>query len=589
MPIVTIQSPSGQSFQIEVPDGASDDQILRFAKSQGLFDQAPQSDTEDLPTEANLLAEQQRAAAQQQPDPTLGEMATGGLEALATLATGVTGGAIGGFGGGVAGLAGELTGQIPQGEGQQLLQQGASALTYEPRTKFGKELVGEISEVLGVLPPFIGGAPTAAAQAGTLPTFKALQTAGKAKRGSQRVLQNASKTRRAIADEIKAGNINTENIVKTLDADGTLIDNPNLKRAVDLMGGEDAAKNTAVNFSYMNNATKQQVNKMLDTIESNKKSGRPEQIMTNRPANIIGESIASRVNALDRIKKNASKQIGDLINGDLGEKRANVNNARNDFVEALNNADVGVGLNDAGKLVADTSRTLTNINEVVSLDKLNNILGRLQSGRISAKEAHRLKRNLREMVSYDPSKVGSVKVSAEIENAFKNLSNELGESIGRLDKRYQTANRKFADSIDALSQVDRQLGNQLMIGDDLAVSKLGALSKRIGSNLQSRDNVINMIESLDDSLGKRDIKFKDNIYQQVAALADLEKIFKVEGEQSPFGFQSRVMQGVADAATGGQATPTQQLLDATINKFRSMSEMDFNDKMKALRKLAEVK
>ena len=43
MPIVTIQSPSGESFQIEAPEGATDDQILAFAQSQGLMNnkQAP--------------------------------------------------------------------------------------------------------------------------------------------------------------------------------------------------------------------------------------------------------------------------------------------------------------------------------------------------------------------------------------------------------------------------------------------------------------------------------------------------------------------------------------------------------------------
>ena len=42
MPIVTIQSPTGQSFKIEAPEGATDEQILSFAKSQGLFDQTNQ-------------------------------------------------------------------------------------------------------------------------------------------------------------------------------------------------------------------------------------------------------------------------------------------------------------------------------------------------------------------------------------------------------------------------------------------------------------------------------------------------------------------------------------------------------------------
>lgn len=542
----------------------------------------------DLPTESNLQADQQRAMAQQQPEASIGDKVIGALETGASLVTGATGGLIGGLAGGLAGATGELTGNIEEGEGERLLQEGASALTYQPRTEFGRELLGEIGELTGSLPAFAGGTPTIAAQAATAPTFRTLQLAGKAKGAGKRVLQNASKTRKAIAEEIKAGNINTENIVKTLDADGTLIPNPDLKDAIRLMGGEDAAKNTAVNFSYMNNATKKQVNKILDSISDTKKSGQAEDVLVNRPANVIGESLANRFIALDKIKKNASKQIGNLINGDLGNKKADVSTARNQFVQALNDADISVVVNEVGDLVADTGRTLTNIDEVVSQKKLNNILGRLQAGNISAREAHKLKRNIREMVSYDAANVGAVKVSKEIENAFKALSNELGDSISVIDSRYQRANQKFADSVGDLQAVDKLLGNQLMIGDDLAVNKLGALAKRIGSNLQSRDNVIKVVEGVDESLNKQGIRPKDNIYQQVMALSDLEKIFKVESEQSPFGFQSMVAQGAAEALQG-RGSLQDRAIEAALSKFRGMSELEFNDKMKALRRLSKTK
>lgn len=391
-----------------------------------------------------------------------------------------------------------------------------------------------------------------------------------------------------MAEEIAAGNRNVGNIAKTLDADGTLIKNKNLKQAIRLMGDGDGAYSAAINFEKMSNIDKKIVNKMLDRIQENKESQDPSLIMTNRPADAIGSGLEAKILKLNEIKTNASKRIGQLVNGELGRKPVNVSSARNNFVNALREADVGVGENQNGRLVADASRSLTNLNEVVSDSKLNNILGRLQSGTLSAKEAHRLKRNLREMVSFDPLAPGSVRVSQEIETAFKRLSSELGESVNRVDNRYRVANQKVAESIDALKDADRLLGNQIMIGDDLAVSKLGALSKRIGTNLQSREQVIDLIDRLDDSLVKRGIRPKDDIKRQVAALADLEKIFKVEGEQSPFGFQSRITQGVADAV-GGQASPTQQLIDATINKFRSMSELEFDDKMKALRKLSKVK
>ena len=137
-------------------------------------------------------------------------------------------------------------------------------------------------------------------------------------------------------------------------------------------------------------------------------------------------------------------------------------------------------------------------------------------------------------------------------------------------------------------EADRLLGNQIMIGDELAVSKFGSLSKRIGTNLQSREQVINLMNILDKALGKRGIRPKDDIRRQVAAIADLEKIFKLETDQSPFGFQSRIMQGAINATQGGQGA-SRELLDAAINKFRDMSKPEFDDKMKALRKLAEVK
>lgn len=536
----------------------------------------------DVPTATNL---ETQSIAGAQPEPSFAEKVVGTGEVLGAIASGATTGTLGFAGGSVVGALGELTGMVDDGE--DLAIKSAGALTFEPKTSFGRELVSDFGELMGVLPPVMGGAPLQSSRAATIPTAKTLQQLGKSKRIGQRTLQSISQTKKALAEEIKAGNRNAGNIAMQLDTDGTLIKNPNLKKAVKLMGSDDAAYSAAINFDNMNNATRSQLNLMLDTIEANKKSGDPVQIMANRPVNRIGDSLASRVNKLNNIKKSASKKIGELINGDLGSKQADVADARDNFISALNEADIRIGMVD-GKLTADTSRTLTNVNEVVSLEKLNNVLRRVQTGNMPAKEAHKIKRNLREMVSFDQLSPGATKVSAEIENAFKALSSELGGSVSKLDSRYKTANKHMEDSIGALKEVDRQLGKQIMIGDDLASSKLGALSKRIGSNLASREQVISLVDELDSALAKRGVRPKDDIKQQVAALADLEKIFKVEGEQSPFGFQGRIANAVGDAMTGGP-TGSKALLDAAVNKFRSMNQMEFDDKMKALRALSKHK
>ena len=120
MPIVTIQSPTGEEIQIEAPEGATDEQIFSFAKSQGLFNQqepalrpgqsATDPNIDFVPTEENLAR-----PLPAQPERSFVDEAIGLGEAALTTVTGATTGALG-FGLGAAeGILGELTGRIPSG------------------------------------------------------------------------------------------------------------------------------------------------------------------------------------------------------------------------------------------------------------------------------------------------------------------------------------------------------------------------------------------------------------------------------------------------------------------------------------------
>lgn len=509
---------------------------------------------------------------------------------------------------GLAGLGAEglqaLGFDVPEGADVVRSVQG---LAYQPLTEEGKKIQRGIADV--------------AQTVGNVVEEKALEPLGLANRGERVLdatgspllatiaeeapeiigtlasgglgLRTAVKQRRAvtkqISEAIKEGDINAGNIAKTLDAQGSLVKNPRVKQAIRLMGDDDAAYSTAINFEKMNNATKRQVNNMLDVIESNKKSSDPTRMMVNRPADVIGSSLAKRVQQLDKIKKKASSDLGKIIQGETGNKNINVSQARNNLIDALAENDILVRLNDAGDLVADTSRTLTNVDEVINVKRLNNLLGRLQSGTMKAKDAHRLKRVTRELVDFGPTAPGATKVSSGIENAIKNLSGELNDSINAISAPYRNANKRFSESIGALKEADRMLGNRLMIGDELADSKFGALSKRIGTNLASREDVISLIDSVDEALIKRGFRPKDDIKRQVAALADLEKIFKVESSQSPFGFKARVEQGALDASLGGGPAVARNILEMGLDKFRDMNKLDFDQRMKALRELSKVK
>ena len=525
-------------------------------------------------------------------DPINTDRAIGGLEGAASMISGMVAEP-------VAGLSGLVAAANPfaeEGAGGRTVEQVRNMLTYQPRTQSGKSEIAGISEVIqpvgealqkvrdtvGDDALSVTGSPVVAAAFSALPdatlAMLGLNKAGKVK--------NAKITREQLSKSIAAGDVNAGNIAKALDADGRLVQNQNLKKAIDLMGNDEAAYSTAINFEKMNPATKKQVNKFLDVIEDNYKSGDPAKIMENRPANVVGESLALRVNKLNEIRKEASKKIGDIVRGDAGSKSIKVQDARDNFINALRESDVDFTPDEAGKLSADSSRSLTNVSEVIGDRKINNILNKLESGTISAKEAHKMKRTLREMVDFDPRSPGAAKVSDEIQSAVKDLASSLNDKIGQSIPSYKNANLKISESMSALKEADRLLGNRLMIGDDLADSKLGAMAKRIGTNLASRDDVTAFLNTLDDALAKRGIRPKDDITRQVAALADLEKIFKVESSQAPFGFKARVEQGVADAATG-QGVVTQGI-NLALDKFRDMNKLEFNDKMKALRQLAKT-
>ena len=533
--------------------------------------QSAQAQVQDVPTPENLAIPAPGAQ-----DRTIGENIIGiGEAALATGMAGTTGA--------IAYLASAPDAALNELRGKEGGFDNANAMaaknTYSPRTDAGKEFVKIMSETLGVLPPVLGsgGMPAAINSSSTAGMF-----------ANSKLFKDSRAKRQVVSDEIKAGNINAGNIAKALNEDGKLITNPNVKLAVKLMGNDEASLSTAINFEKMNNATRFQVNKMLDTIQANKDSMDPVLTMENRPSNVIGDSLAARVRKLDSIKKSASTDIGNIINGETGNKIVDVNSARDNFISDLFESDISIARNDEGLLLSDSSKTLTNIEQVVGKQKLDNILGRIESGQMNAKQAHRLKRNIRELVSYDPSSPGSIKVSADIEKAIKKLSTSLGDSISKIDNNYLVANKRFAESIDDLIKADKILGSKLMIGDDLAASKLGDLSKRIGTNLASRQDVLSLVKTLDESLAKRGVRPKDDLKRQVATLVDLDKIFKLEFSQAPSGFTSRIAQATGEAAITGGAL-TDRLLSAAKDKFLDMSKLEFDDKMKALRFLSKKK
>jgi hypothetical protein len=138
----------------------------------------------------------------QPPEPTLGEQAVGAGETALTLATGATGGMAGMIGGTLKGLAEQiLAGKFGTAEAANLVEksamEGASALTYQPRTPAGQEMATSAGEVLAQTIPVVPlTAELSAISAGTRAAAPTIQAG--AARAAQPIVAAAEKAKQML-------------------------------------------------------------------------------------------------------------------------------------------------------------------------------------------------------------------------------------------------------------------------------------------------------------------------------------------------------------------------------------------------------
>ena len=552
----------------------------KFDKKDNFFDQFDAQPNQSIrtndfiPTDEAMALTQAEMDARQQPERGVADYLTGIGEAALTMGTGATGGFGGYLKGAAEGLGKQALGSIGQQEAQRIAEQEAARFTYEPRTEVGREIVKDISELLGVLPPVVAGFPSGSARIASTPATKTIKTA-------KLTRQKLSKVKSGLADEIAAGNRNAENIAATLDQDGLLIRNPKHKAAKKILGGESATA-AALNAETMNKADKKIFNKMLDRVAENQL--RPDLAMENRPANEIGKGIALDVLKLDKVRKGAGKQLTKALD-EHGGKPVSITEARNRFLKDLESKGATFDVSDDGRILVNLDRATFKLGDVMPEAELNRLINMLDD-EMTANRAHELKRLVRENVDYSDTPIGGVKQSKVVEDALKELSADINLTIQNTVPGYKKANKKYENVMNALKVADKALGKNLLIGDKLAAQKLADLAKRIGTNYGTRDQVISMIDEINKALKKEGMPSKMNIAKQVRAAADIEKIFNLEGDQAPFSIGSRMAEGIGAAATGDT---TGALLRSATKRLSEMAEPDFKKKMAAFRKLAEIK
>jgi len=119
----------------------------------------------DVPTAENIALSRQAKPTPE--EKSLGDYILGGGEAALTAITGATTGAFGGIIGNLEGALQYALGKATPEQAQEIASRYASALTYKPESEAGQEIIADVADVAGALPPVLGMTPPAQIVAGT--------------------------------------------------------------------------------------------------------------------------------------------------------------------------------------------------------------------------------------------------------------------------------------------------------------------------------------------------------------------------------------------------------------------------------------
>jgi hypothetical protein len=397
--------------------------------------------------------------------------------------------------------------------------------------------------------------------------------------------KNATQAKRQMAEEIANGDLTTANIAKTLDKDGKLITNPRTQKLKKLFPTEESGVQAALTFEQLTPGDKRQVSKMLEMVQEGRKKGRA-YVMENRPADVIGEGISSRVQRLVRIREGAKNQMTGALK-ELRKKPVDLAPEANRFIQDLTDLGITISRKDNGGYSVSTQGAQVRFGDNINAKDIELLLDNLDRGSFNGADGHKIKQLAQEIASYDNALTGR-KTSAMINDAVKGLAADINAKIRPLSKSYAKANDKYSSMADVLSEAQKRLGN-IDLESELANKRFGNLAKRIASNFTSRDDIIALVDGLDNALAENGVKMKTNVKMQVAALAELEELFQLERGQSPFGFQGRIEGALRTAREGAvdQTALAARGVDAAISKLREWRAPDFDERIAAVKRMLE--
>ena len=340
---------------------------------------------------------------------------------------------------------------------------------------------------------------------------------------------------------------------------------------------------TVASIKAATDKDRQAMTKMLNIFKMGEK--REAFRAMNRPADILGDTVQSRVDFLAKANQQAGRAIDRIANTRLRGQGVDYDPAINTFLGDLGKLGVKVELDQNG--VAKAILQGSDIQGDKAAQRiLNTVLERLSTAKApDAYGVHTAKRFIDTQVSYGKKNMANP-LTSQAERALKDLRRNLNQSLGEKFPVYKAANEKYSDTITALDDLQKAAGTQIDFDSENANKALGTAMRKLTSNYGTRANLIDSLEQANQVASKYGMKLDDDIMNQLIFVNELDRMFGAAAQTSLKGQVSEAMQTGLDIARGNAA---QRAMELVTEKAQNLRGVNKENAIKAMEEILKRK
>jgi hypothetical protein len=340
---------------------------------------------------------------------------------------------------------------------------------------------------------------------------------------------------------------------------------------------------TIASIKAASDKDRQAMTKMLNIFKMGEKSEKFRSL--NRAADILGDTVESRIQFLSSANKQAGADINRIANDQLRGQRVDFDPAINTFIDDLGTLGVKVELDANG--VAKANLQGSDIQGDRQAQRvLNMVLERLST--VKAPDAygiHTAKRFIDTQLDFGKRSLANP-LTAQAERTLKTLRRNLNATLGDNFPEYKAANAKYSDTITALDDLQKAAGTNIDFDSANANKALGVAMRKLTSNYGTRANLIDALDQANQSSVKYGMRLDDDIVNQLIFVNELDRMFGAAAQTSLKGQVAEAMQTGVDIARGGAARRAVELLAEKAEELRGINK---ENAVKAMEELLKRK